>query len=80
MLFRSFEVGTTSVSGGPAVYARRADVDWGVAVKAMIGFSAILSVACAVVGVELIRTMWIWTQPDAAAPASAILDTIGSMF
>ncbi len=75
-----FEVGTTSVSGGPAVYARRADVDWGVAVKAMIGFSAILSVACAVVGVELIRTMWIWTQPDAAAPASAILDTIGSMF
>lgn len=75
-----FEVGGTTVSGGPAVYARRADVDWGIAVKTMIGFSAIISVACAVVGVELIRTMWIWTQPDSAAPASAILDTIGSMF
>jgi len=75
-----FEVGGTTVSGGPAVYARRADVDWGIAVKTMIGFSAIISVACAVVGVELIRTMWIWTQPDAAAPASAILDAIGSMF
>jgi len=75
-----FEVGGTTVSGGPAVYARRADVDWGIAVKTMIGFSALISVACAVVGVELIRTMWIWTQPDTAAPASAILDTIGSMF
>jgi len=75
-----FEVGGTTVSGGPAVYARRADVDWGIAVKTMIGFSAIISVACAVVGVELIRTMWIWTQPDAAAPASAILDAIGGIF
>ncbi|MEN9557549.1 MAG: hypothetical protein RLZZ232_3835 [Planctomycetota bacterium] len=75
-----FEVGTTSVTGVAAGFARRADVDWGIPVKTMIGLSAVLSVLCAVVGIELMRTMWIWTQPGADAPASAVLDLLGNLF
>ena len=75
-----FEVGSTSVSGVSAGFARRADVDWGIPVKAMIGLSAVIAILCSVVGIELMRTMWIWTQPGADAPASAVLDLLGSMF
>ena len=75
-----FEVGTTSVSGATAGFARRSDVDWGIPVKTMIGLSAVIAVLCSVVGIELMRTMWIWTQPGADAPASAILDLLGSIF
>jgi len=75
-----FEVGTTAVSGASAGFARRSDVDWGIPVKAMIGLSAVIGILCSVVGIELMRTMWIWTQPGADVPASAVLDLLGSMF
>jgi len=71
--------GGTSTVTSPAV-ARRAEVDWGMGIKTMIGFSALLGVVCFVVGVELIRTMWIWTQPGNNAEASPVLSLISGMF
>ena len=50
--------------------AGRADVDWGIGTKVMIGISALVSVMCAVVGIELVRTMWLWTQPSDEAHVS----------
>ncbi len=77
-----FESGQSQVGNFPtsARVGSRADVDWGIGVKILIGTSTVLSVCCAVIGIELVRTMWIWTQPGNEAPASAILDMIGGMF
>lgn len=77
-----FESGQSQVGNFPtsARVGSRADVDWGMGVKILIGTSTVLSVCCAVIGIELVRTMWIWTQPGNEAPASAILDMIGGMF
>ena len=58
----------------------RADVDWSIGTKIMIGISALVSVMCAVVGIELVRTMWLWTQPSSNAPVSSILQMIGGAF
>ncbi|MEY3458712.1 MAG: hypothetical protein RL215_1869 [Planctomycetota bacterium] len=71
--------GTSSVTG-PVTSVRRAEVDWGIGIKLMIGFSALLGVLCSVVGVELMRTMWIWTQPGNNAEASPILALLGGLF
>ena len=60
--------------------AGRADVDWSTGTKVMIGISALVSVMCAVVGIELVRTMWLWTQPSSDAPVSSILQMIGGAF
>lgn len=57
----------------------RVDVDWGLGTKIMIGVGALLSVVCGLIGVELVRTMWLWTQP-AATSKSAILEMIGGLF
>lgn len=77
-----FESGQSQVGNFPtsARVGSRADVDWGMGVKILIATSTVLSVGCAVIGIELVRTMWIWTQPGNEAPASAILDMIGGMF
>ena len=76
-----FDAGKSQVAGFPvAGRAARADVDWGIGTKVMIGISALVSVMCAVVGIELVRTMWLWTQPSATAPVSGILQMIGGAF
>lgn len=76
-----FDAGQSQVAGAPAAgRAVRADVDWGIGTKVMIGFSALVSVLCAVVGIELVRTMWLWTQPSGGASASSILQMIGGAF
>ena len=76
-----FEAGQSQVAGFPtATRTVRADVDWGIGTKLMIGFSAMVSVLCAVVGIELVRTMWMWTQPSDGASASGILQMIGGAF
>ncbi|MBL8812605.1 MAG: helix-turn-helix domain-containing protein [Planctomycetaceae bacterium] len=77
-----FESGQSQVGNFPtsARVGSRADVDWGIGIKILIGCSTVFSVLCAVIGIELVRTMWIWTQPGTEAPASAILDMIGGMF
>ncbi len=77
-----FEEGQSQVSGfqAPARGSVRADVDWGVGLKSLIGFTTLLSVFCAVIGIELIRTMWLWTQPGSTATPSAVLQTIGGLF
>lgn len=62
---------------GGRTYAR-VEVDWGTLTKVMIGFGTVLSVAGAIVGVELVRTMWLWTQPG--NPTSGILETLGGLF
>lgn len=63
------------VGGRPVL---RAEVDWGTGTKVMIGFGTVLSLVSAVVGVELVRTMWLWTQPGNAS--SGILETLGGLF
>ena len=39
---------------------------------------ALLSVLSAFVGIELVRTMWMWTQPG--EPTSGLLGMLGGMF
>lgn len=77
-----FAAGQSQVGGFPAGarVVSRPDVDWGTGVKVMIGFSTALSILCAVVGIELVRTMWLWTQPGADTAESGILKMIGGMF
>jgi hypothetical protein len=77
-----FEEGQSQAGGfqAPARAGARADVDWGVGLKSLIGFTTLLSVFCAVIGIELIRTMWLWTQPGSTATPSAVLQTIGGLF
>lgn len=75
------ESGQGQVAGFPVpMRAGRADVDWSIGTKIMIGISALVSVMCAVVGIELVRTMWLWTQPSSEAPVSSILQMIGGAF
>jgi hypothetical protein len=76
-----FESGQSQVAGFPVTTrAVRADVDWSRGTKIMIGISAFVSVLCAVVGIELVRTMWLWTQPTGDAQASSVLQMIGGAF
>jgi hypothetical protein len=60
--------------------AGRPEVDWGVGVKTLIGLSTVLSILCAVMGIELIRTMWLWTQPGTESTPSAVLQMVGGLF
>jgi len=77
----NFESGQSQVAGFPVpMRTGRADVDWGIGTKIMIGISALVSVMCAVVGIELVRTMWLWTQPSSDAPVSSVLQMIGGAF
>lgn len=77
----NFESGQSQVAGFPVpLRAGRADVDWSIGTKIMIGISTLVSVMCAVVGIELVRTMWLWTQPSSDAPVSSILQMIGGAF
>jgi hypothetical protein len=75
-----FDSGERQIAGLPASTRMRADVDWSTGTKIMIGISAMMSVLCAVVGIELVRTMWLWTQPSGDAPVSSILQMIGGAF
>ncbi len=77
-----FEEGQSQVGGfqAPARGAARSDVDWGVGLKSLIGFTTLLSLFCAVIGIELIRTMWLWTQPGSESTPSVVLQTIGGLF
>ena len=77
-----FEEGQSQVGGfqAPARGAARADVDWGTGLKSLIAFTTILSVLCAVIGIELVRTMWLWTQPGSESTPSAVLQTLGGLF
>jgi len=76
-----FEAGQSQVIGpAGARVASRVEADWGVGVKVLIGISTVLSILCAVIGIELVRTMWLWTQPGTEASASAILQMVGGLF
>jgi len=43
-----------------------------------VSIGALLSVVSAFVGIELVRTMWLWTQPG--EPTSGLLGMLGGMF
>ena len=76
-----FEEGRSQSPGVQDAVARpRADVDWGTGIKALIGVSTVLSILCAVIGIELIRTMWLWTQPGSESTPSAVLQMVGGLF
>lgn len=63
---------------GPRSYAR-SEPEWGWPTKTGIGIGAVLAILCSVVGVELVRTMWLWTQPG-TQQQSGILELFGGMF
>ena len=77
-----FESGQSQVGGFPSSTraASRVDADWGILTKSLIGVSTLLSLLCAVVGIELVRTMWMWTQPGSEAPPSDLLQMFGGLF
>jgi excisionase family DNA binding protein len=77
-----FESGQSQVGGYPeaARAAVRPDVDWGVGIKVLIGLTTVLSILCAAIGVELVRTMWAWTQPGSGVGESGLLSMIGGLF
>lgn len=74
-----FTTGTSSLTGAAPVI-RRSDVDWGMGIKIMIATSAVLSICCAVLGAELIHTMWTWTQPGSDVAQSQVLELIKPLF
>ena len=83
-----FEAGESQVGGfvAPAGAAAAAgtgwamadDSPWGVGWTSAVSIGAVLSALSAFVGVELVRTMWMWTQPGQAE--SGLLGMLGSMF
>lgn len=72
------ESGVGAVSPRPGRVSAYADADWGIGTKIMIGVASTLSLVCALIGIELVRTMWLWTQPGAAG--SPILDLFAGIF
>ena len=81
-----FEAGESQVGGDFAPAAAAVPMGWGAAQDqpwgglwtTFVSFGAILSVMAAFVGIELVRTMWLWTQPG--EPQSGLLGLLGSMF
>ena len=51
---------------------------WGALWTTCVSIGALLSVFSAFVGIELVRTMWLWTQPG--DHASGLLGMLGGMF
>jgi hypothetical protein len=80
-----FEAGESKV-GGFAVPAGAAagagwamqDAPWGGMWTAFVSIGALLSVASAYVGIELVKHMWMLNQPG--QPASGLLGILGGMF
>lgn len=62
----------------PGRSAARADLNWTTGTKVMLGIGSLLSVLCGLVGIELVRTMWLWTHTDGTK--SPILEMIGGLF
>ena len=53
------------------------DQPWGMLWTSFVSVGALLSVLSAFVGVELVRTMWLWTQPG--QPTSGFLGMLGGL-
>ena len=77
-----FEQGESQVGGFVAPAAARAysasDAPWGAGWTTAVTFTALFSVVSAFVGIELVRTMWVWTQPGESG--SMLLDTLSGLF
>lgn len=58
--------------------SQRGEAAWGTGLNVMIGIGSVLSVVCSLTGIELVRTMWLWTQPG--SPKSSILEIFGGLF
>ena len=54
------------------------DQPWGTLWTVFVSCGAVFSVLSAFVGIELVRTMWLWTQPG--EPTSGLLGMLGGMF
>ena len=66
-------------AGAAMVGARMVqDQPWGLLWTSFVSVGAVLSVLSAFVGIELVRTMWLWTQPG--EPTSGLLGMLGGMF
>ena len=80
-----FDTGESKVGGfaapaGAAMAAGRMvqDQPWGALWTSFVSVGAVLSVLSAFVGIELVRTMWLWTQPG--EPTSGLLGMLGGLF
>jgi len=67
--------GADATKGG---WAPADDRPWGMGWTAAVSIGALLSAVSAFVGAEMIRTMWMWTQPGQAE--SGLLSMLGGMF
>lgn len=68
--------GAAAVAG--AGWAMADDRPWGMGWTTAVSIGALLSAVSAFVGAEMIRTMWMWTQPGQAE--SGLLSVLGGMF
>ena len=77
-----FDEGESQVGGFTAPAAARvysaSDAPWGAGWTTAVTFTTLFSVVSAFVGIELVRTMWVWTQPGESG--SMLLDTLGGIF
>ena len=69
--------GAAAAKGG-AGWVAAEDSPWGAGWTTAVSIGAILSAVSAFVGAEMIRTMWMWTQPG--QPESGLLSMLGGMF
>jgi excisionase family DNA binding protein len=70
------DVGASTAVAGVGTWSQ--DRPWGALWTTCVSVGALLSVLSAFVGIELVRTMWLWTQPG--EPASGLLGMLGGMF
>ena len=68
----------TATAAAGAGWAMADDSPWGAGWTTAVSIGAILSAVSAFVGAEMIRTMWMWTQPG--QPESGLLSMLGGMF
>ena len=75
-----FESGESQVDGFAAPAAGRvvSDAPWGTAWTTTVSVAAVFSALSAFIGVELVRTMWLWTQPGQSE--SWLLSILGGLF
>jgi excisionase family DNA binding protein len=70
--------GAAAAKGGAVGWVAAEDSPWGAGWTTAVSIGAILSAVSAFVGAEMIRTMWMWTQPG--QPESGLLSMLGGMF
>ena len=67
-------------AAAPAPVFMGQEEPWGALWTSFVSVGAVLSAVCAFVGVEMVRTMWLWAQPGDEQNVSGLLGMLGGMF